>query len=470
MNLEGLANVSSVVGEANFVQHRQIPVACIQTRAHDRDDFDSAWPRILAHVDDAGRSGAKLIVLPEGTIPGYVLGMQSVSPELIARATDDLARLARTYQATLICGIAKVIDGTTYNAGIAIGPDGAELGYAAKQFLWHFDRRWYAPGASLDPIDTPLGRIGLLVCADGRIPSIAATLVERGAQMLVMPTAWVTSGRDPALLENIQADLMANVRARENGVPFVVANKVGFERASVAYCGKSALIDATGHFIARGGERDEERVAGTISIAPSQATSDPDRPIPTARSATPEMTANRTARIAFTLATDAAERSELRARALEADATAFFCLAAIAPLATAEDTSYHRIDGVSVALVRSQTMRRPRALVAARLSGLDCIVWLVDDADPAWDVRFARTRAAELRAYVIVFDAANDRAYAVDPDGVVVAGTFAGLRLAAFAYDRARAAATTVAPMTDVLAGLRTAEAIRAHVPEIARA
>jgi len=448
------------------VQQRKIPVACLQTRAHDRAAFTSAWPRILALVDEAGRRGAALIVIPEGTVPGYVLGTQSVSPELIARATDDLAALARAHKATIVCGVAKTIAGKTYNAAIAIGPNGAELGHAAKQFLWHFDRRWFAAGETLEPIATPLGKLGLLVCADGRIPSIAATLCERGAELLVMPTAWVTSGRDPFSLENLQADLMANVRARENAVPFVVANKAGFERASVAYCGKSAIIDASGTFVARGSERDEEIVMADVTLPATRALA---RDTPALRWLTPaaDAVANRRVRVAFTQAIDPAELAPLRASAADADAHVFLSLAELG----ARDECVHDEDGLTFAIVRSRTLRHPRGLVAARLAGIACFIWFVDDADPDWDVRFARTRAAELRAYVVVSDVANDRAYAVDPDGMVVAGTFAGLRLAAFAFEPARAAATTVAPTTDVLAGLTTAESIRAHaLNDVARA
>ena len=243
----------------------KIPVACVQPGAHNREDFDSVWPHLVSLVDEAGERGARLIVLPEATVPAYVLGTEPVPLEQIARAFADIRVLAQRHAAVIVYGGAKIVTGATFNAAICIGPDGRELGYAAKQFLWHFDRRWFAPGETLAPIETPLGTLGLLVCADGRIPTIASTLVDRGATMLVMPTAWVTSGRDPSALENIQADLFANVRARENGVPFVVSNKCGVERGSVAYCGKSAIIDGAGAFVARGSERDEEIVFGEVA-------------------------------------------------------------------------------------------------------------------------------------------------------------------------------------------------------------
>ena len=96
------------------------------------------------------------------------------------------------------------------------------------------------------------------------------------------------------------------------------------------------------------------------------------------------------------------------------------------------------------------------------LAGIDLFVVDAADADADWLLAFARTRAAELRAYVVAFGK-GERAFAVDPDGTVVAGTFDGYRTAAFVYDSARSGASQVAPQTDVLTGLRTAEALRAQ-------
>lgn len=448
--------------------NRKIPVAVVQVAAHDRLDFDSRWPRIEELADEAGKRGAKLIVLPEGTVPAYVLGMEPLSLQQLDRAATGLGSVAQRYGATIVYGGAKVHNGRSYNAAIALGPDGRELGYAAKQFLWHFDRRWYAPGATLDPIDTPVGRLGLLVCADGRIPTIAATLADRGAELLVMPTAWVTSGRDPAALENLQADLMANVRARENGLPFAVANKAGVELRSVAYCGKSALIDAGGAFVARGSERHEEIVLGELSVGrgpePARAEFAPVAAREDGRAR---------ARIAFTLADQPADVSHFALMAGYADAD---ILVARGQGGTAD--GLHALEvtaqltgtvldagGLRIGVVGDDTMLSPRGLVRARLGGLDCFLWQTRGEDASWVVPVARTRAAELRAFVVVFDMGAGRAFAVDPDGAVVAGTFDDFQVASFVYDRARAAATTVAPTTDVFAGLRAAEAIRERAP-----
>ncbi len=452
----------------------QIPVACVQTRAHDRERFGERLPEILALTDRACRAGAKLVVLPEGSVPAYVLGDRPVDDSELADAGNAIAKIAREHNATIVYGGAKRLADRTFNAAIAVGPTGEELGFAAKQFLWHFDRRWFAAGATLDPIETPLGKLGLLVCADARIPTIAATLVDRGARILVMPTAWVTSGRDPAALENVQADLMANVRARENGVPFVVANKCGVERESVAYCGKSAIIDATGAFVARGTERDEAIVAGTI--ATDDALVERTRVLEAHVRERPDPARSR-ARIAFAFAgrDDAARFAQLAAQA-DADTFVTFArardratdhageaggLIRIALDATSERDVVREVAGLRYAFVGQETLANPRGLAPARLAGVDLFICaLAGDAD--WNARVVRTRAVELRAFALVFDTERERAFAVDPDGVIVAGTFDDYRLAAFVYDAARAAQTIVAPRTDVLEGLRIAESIRA--------
>jgi predicted amidohydrolase len=443
----------------------------VQTRAYDRADFSKNWPSVLERVERACREGAKLVVLPEGTVPGYVIGDDPIDENELGMAAKDIGRLARAHGATIVYGGVKIVRGRTYNAAIVVGPGGDELGFAAKQFLWHFDRRWFVAGETLAPIDTPVGKLGVLVCADGRIPTIAATLVERGADLLVMPTAWVTSGRDPSTLENVQADLMANVRARENGVPFIVANKCGVEVESVAYCGKSAIIDASGAFVARAGERDEANVAGTIAVR-GQASVPPPPPSVVEPEATREEPVRSRARIAFAFAR-AGEIARFGRLAAQGDADVFVTFgeaddrdgdrAGLIRIALGESTPLdlvRDVAGLRYALVSPPALRAPRGLVPARLAGVDLFICRTD-GDPDWSVRVARTRAAELRAYVLCFDVERERAFAVDPDGVVVGGTFGDFRLGAFAYDASRAHATMVAPRTDVLEGLRIAERLR---------
>jgi hypothetical protein len=248
-----------------------------------------------------------------------------------------------------------------------------------------------------------------------------------------MPTAWVTSGRDPRALENIQADLMIPVRARENGVPLVAANKVGFEARCAAYCGKSQIVAADGSIVAIAAQDRETTLHGTIAIGASIAdlAAEPAGLMRMRGGALPA-----SMRIAIT------ERIDGSLHALAATVDADLTIDPHARPASDE-----------VAIVDDEAVLDPRALVGPRLDGVRLFIWHAS-IDAAWVVPFARTRAAELRAYVVVLDTPRRRAFAVDPDGVVLCGTFGGLELAAFAFDRARTDAWRVAPATDVREGL----------------
>ena len=411
---------------------RPTPVAAVQTRAHDRADFVKRWPELLARIAAAAEAGAKLIVVPEGTVPAYVIGTDPIDPQQIEDAARDVIAVASRTGATVVYGGARPGEHGLANSAYVVTRDGI-AGHADKCFLWHFDRRWFAAGDALEPVDTPVGRLGVFICADGRIPTIAAALTDKGAEVLVVPTAWVTSGRDPHALENLQADLMIAVRARENGLPLVVANKSGVEARSVAYCGKSQIIAADGSPVAIAPQDAETTLTGTIAIGPPALPRHgaPASPARGSGSALPAVL-----RVAIAARYEAA----LHQTGAMADAELV-----LDPRA--------RPSSDEIALVEDESVLDPRALVGARLDGVRLFVWHAS-IEASWVAPYARTRAAELRAYVVVFDTPRRRAFAVDPDGTIVCGTFGAFELAAFTFERARTDAWRVAPATDVRDGL----------------
>jgi predicted amidohydrolase len=244
------------------------------------------------------------------------------------------------------------------------------------------------------------------------------------------------------MLENMQADLMVSVRAFENGVPLVAANKVGVEARSIAYCGKSAIIAADGSFVAQAEQEIETTLRAWVTIGASLVTRDAIPPN-IERGNDPEPLAA-TVRIAIAARHD----------------PALHALAASADAAVVLDPHTHAFSH-EIGSVQDEAMLDPRALVGPRLAGVRLFVWHASIA-ARWVAPLARTRAAELRAYVVVLDTLTRRAFAVDPDGAIVAGTFAAFELAAFTFDRARTDAWRIAPHTDVRAGLERVAAIAA--------
>jgi predicted amidohydrolase len=419
-----------------------ITAAAVQVRAHNRPSLAQMWPAIARRAREAAANGAKLIVLPEGTLPAYVLGYTTFEESEIAAALEECRAIAREHSAVMVVGAARRDGERVFNSALVIDADGSVAGAADKHFLWHFDRQWFTAGERLEPIKTAIGNLGALVCADGRIPTIARALVDRGAEVLVMPTAWVTSGRDPKNLENVQADLFARVRARENDVPFVAANKCGTELGCVAYCGKSQIVRADGSLAAMASQDVEETITASVEVR----TPNPNRTGFHAIGATAEAPPP-VQRIAITARAAKPNDGELL-RILEADTLIYKNI----------DDSVEGPGTLSMVApyFTDDYVLDPGYLAEMRTLGNDIAVWTTS-YDPEWQVMFARTRALELRMYLIVIDENRNRAFAVDPDGSVICGTYDGYEIASFTYDPARTAQTFVAPGTDVLVGLERA-------------
>ena len=415
---------------------RTISVAALQIEAHDRADFTSVWPRICERIALAAASGAQLIVLPEGTVPGYVIGNVPVDSSVTERALSDVLGIAKRTQTVIVYGSARFDDaGVMYNSAMVIDSDGSIAGVADKCFLWHFDRQWFAPGEVCPPIQTSVGALGVMICADGRIPTIARSLVDRGADLLVMPTAWVTSGRDPQNLENIQADLLAQVRARENGVPFVAANKCGVERGCVAYCGKSQIIDSAGEVVALAPQR------GDCALTAAVTTGEPKSPRAALTNPARSTLTGEPKRFAISPHPQAADPELLAI--LEVDHF----------LSGDRGDDSAVLASAAAATVGDATVLDPAGLVSYKLAGYELVIWRSEGVEAKWLHQLARARAVELRIYLICI-LADQVAFAVDPDATVVAGTFDDFRIASFSFLPERTRQTAVAPGTDIIEGL----------------
>lgn len=420
---------------------RFIRAAALQLSARDRADFERSIDEIVRAVGEGCRS-ADLLVLPEATLPAYVLGDARMDEVLISGVLERIATIARNTRTVIVAGAAAVDGKRVRNSAFVVDADGSLAGRADKLFLWHFDRLWFSQGERLEPVRTSIGTLGVLICADGRIPTIARGLVERGAEILVMPTAWVTSGRDPDALENVQADLLARVRAFENRVPFVAANKCGAELGMVAYCGKSQIIDSRGEIVAIAGQRHPETVSASVELSA-------ERPIRASLARIAPRIAQRPEVLRIAISFEPLPRDIERRLEILGDQYA---------LAHDDDLSIAKLDGeIPIASVDDAVVLDPAGLVTFRRAGYSLLRWS-SDLETKWTRRLARARALELRVYLVVFERSTRRAYAVDPDGTVVAGTFGDFHLASFTYDARKTSETQVAPETDILRGLEYVE------------
>ena len=153
----------------------------------------------LSHVAQAARRGAKLVCLPELFRSLYFCQKQDYKCFQLAEpipgpTTQLLSAAAKKHKITLVSSLfEKRTGGLYHNTAVVFGPNGKILGTYRKMHIPDdpgFNEKFYfTPGdTGFQPIDTPVGRLGILVCWDQWYPEAARLMALRGAQILIYPS------------------------------------------------------------------------------------------------------------------------------------------------------------------------------------------------------------------------------------------------------------------------------------------
>lgn len=198
--------------------------------------------RLLELTEAAAREGARLIVLPEMVTTGYcwhdraeIRAHVEPIPGPTTAAFADLARRCGCY---IVVGMPELAPrtGIFYNSAALIGPEGV-AGVYRKTHSYAADMKWAKDGDLGLPVwETPLGRIGIMICMDAGYFEPARLLALDGADVLCLPTNWLGE-KSPA------PAWMA--RAYENGCYVIGANRYGLERG-VQFSGGSCVLTPDG--------------------------------------------------------------------------------------------------------------------------------------------------------------------------------------------------------------------------------
>jgi predicted amidohydrolase len=193
-------------------------------------------------VERAAQNGARLIVLPEMATTGYCwYSREEVAPfvePIPGPTTNTFAELARRYACYIVIGMPEVAphSGIFYNSAALVGPEGL-VGVYRKTHSYVSELKWAKDGDLGLPVwDTPLGRIGILICMDGGYFEPARLLALAGADVLCFPTNWLDDKSPSAAWQ---------ARAFENGCYLIGANRYGNERG-VQFSGGSCVLNPDG--------------------------------------------------------------------------------------------------------------------------------------------------------------------------------------------------------------------------------
>ncbi len=238
---------------------------------------DSNIEKSKLGIIQAAEQGAQLVVLQELHTDHYFCQTEDASnfdlAEPIPGPTSKLfGDLAKSLGIVLVCSLfEKRATGLYHNTAVVLETDGSIAGCYRKMHIpddpGYYEKFYFTPGdLGFVPIDTSIGKLGVLVCWDQWYPEAARLMAMAGAELLIYPTAIGFAPNDSQEEQQRQLDAWTTVQrghAISNGIPLVTVNRVGFEAAPSAttsgalFWGHSFVVGCQGEFLIQAGQEEE---------------------------------------------------------------------------------------------------------------------------------------------------------------------------------------------------------------------
>lgn len=224
-----------------------------------------------AGVRAAAARGARLVLLQELHLGVYFCQNQDTRRFDLAEgipgpATERLGALARELNIVLVGSVfERRAAGVYHNTAVVLERDGKIAGTYRKMHIpddpGYHEKFYFTPGdTGFVPIDTSVGRLGVLVCWDQWYPEAARLMALAGAEILLYPTAIGWDPRDDAAEKTRQREawiVIQRAHAIANGMPLLACNRVGFEPdsagrlAGIEFWGSSFIAGPQGEILAQ---------------------------------------------------------------------------------------------------------------------------------------------------------------------------------------------------------------------------
>jgi predicted amidohydrolase len=211
----------------------------------------SARERSVRLLREAAAQGAALVVLPELCTVSYSFSTRDdVAPHAETRDGPSVTAWQRVAAETgmhVVAGFPERAGDRLFNSAVILGPVGP-LGVYRKAHLYGFERGVFSPGDTGFPVwDSPVGRLGVLICYDLRFAEAVRVLWLRGAAVLCVPTTWTDRGKPEPWDDRgwCGADYLAAGHAYANRLWVACADRAGQDGA-VRTLGCSAVFAPTG--------------------------------------------------------------------------------------------------------------------------------------------------------------------------------------------------------------------------------
>ena len=268
--------------------YQNMKIGTIQQR--NTADVNSNMQRLAKGIEELANNGAELIVLQELHNSLYFCQVESVSNFDLAEtipgpSTDFFGALARKHNVVIVTSLfEKRAPGLYHNTAVVIERDGSIAGKYRKMHIpddpAYYEKFYFTPGdIGFKPIDTSVGRLGVLVCWDQWYPEAARLMALHGAEILIYPTAIGYESSDTEQEQQRQREAWTTVQrghAVANGLPVVAVNRVGLEpdpsaqTNGIQFWGSSFIAGPQGEFLYRASDSEEEIRITDVDIAHSE--------------------------------------------------------------------------------------------------------------------------------------------------------------------------------------------------------
>jgi len=237
----------------------KIKIALAQIRCKQEDKAENI-AKIEKVVTRAKQRKADLIIFPELSVTGYVVRDQiyELAETVPGPSSKIIEGIARKTNAYIIFGMPELSEkakATIYNSAVFVGPKGF-IGKYRKMYLpTHSvfeEKRYFRPGYHAEAFDTPLGKIGVIICYDIFFPEVNRLTRLKGAQLIVCISASPATRR--AFFE-----VLTVARAIENTAFLAYVNLVGIEDG-LQFWGGSRLVGPNGKILAQAKYDEEDLV------------------------------------------------------------------------------------------------------------------------------------------------------------------------------------------------------------------
>lgn len=267
---------------------RELKIGILQQ--HNIADTKKNIERLAENITDLAQRGAELVVLQELHNSLYFCQTEDVNNFDLAEpipgpSTDFYGELARKLGIVLVTSLfEKRAAGLYHNTAIVIEKDGTIAGKYRKMHIpddpAYYEKFYFTPGdIGFHPIDTSVGRLGVLVCWDQWYPEAARLMALQGAEMLIYPTAIGYESSDTEAEQQRQREAWTTVmrgHAVANGLPVIAVNRVGHESdpseqtGGIQFWGSSFVAGPQGELLYRASDNEEESIILNIDLDHSE--------------------------------------------------------------------------------------------------------------------------------------------------------------------------------------------------------